>query len=144
MKTIKHFNSATRAFYVLPGKNSGRIPRRAQLLSVGYDEQERVAVSFAVNPEDEKTEERTFYLVAQGEHIPVEAGNVLYAGSARLPGRQEWHVFEIDSPEDKPRVTVSNSVRGDVHGMNVMVGSIAGGMHRPSMVTRPDGGVYIQ
>lgn len=143
MKRIRLQNAATRAYYVLPGKNSGQLPIRAQLLSVSYDEQERVAITFAVNPDSDKGHERTFYVIAQGERIPVHAGQLLYVGSARLPGRPEWHVFEVDSPEERDagkamRGSVSNINTGPVSGTSLMIGSMGGDL------VRHGGGVHIQ
>lgn len=143
MKRIRLQNAATRAFYVLPGKNSGHMPIRAQLLSVGYDEQERIAVTFAVNPDSDKGEERTFYAIAQGERVPVHAGELTYVGSARLPGRTEWHVFEVDSPEWRGtggvmRGSVANINTGPISGPSLQVGHLAGDL------VRHGSGVHLQ
>lgn len=143
MKKIRPYNSATRAYYVLAGRNSGHMPIKAQILSVGYDPQHQIAITFAVNPDAEKTSERTFYVVAQGERLPVGAGELLHIGTACLPGQEPWHVFEVDSPEDMTRPgmrrgtgTVVNEHSGPVSGLLAQIGSVRVGGVAP--------GVYVQ
>lgn len=145
MKTIKTFNSGSAEFSLGGGRGRHALPKRAQVLAVWADKLGIMSVTVAVNPNEEDSEERVFWVIQSGQRIPTGAGRVTHIGSATLRDFNLWHVFEIDSPEDGPRkaaglrgAAVVNQQSGPILGNLAQVGMVTGA------IRRSEGGVHIQ
>lgn len=134
MKRIRPFNTTLRETELSSGDNHVQLPRRAQILSVSYDARDALFLALIVDPDADRQEERRFYVVEHGSRVPHNVGALLHVGSAR----SHWtgmalHVFEVNSPEDTPRVgsargSVINQQNAPVHGgVSIQAHSILGG-----------------
>lgn len=144
MKTIKTSNTGTRGYFLTPGRNEKAMVRQGQVLCVTADAQGRIAVTLAENPESVAvTEERTFYLIGQADPIPTEEGTLTHLGSVVLRGAL-WHVFEVNSPEDRNRMKINRHVASPMVNRNEVSGPVHGVVQQVGVLHRRDAGVYIQ
>jgi len=146
VKRIRPFNCSIRELQLDIGDNRLTLPKRAQILTVAYDQDEILHLTVICDPDFLKDEERRFIVLTPGARVPHNAGALSYLGSPRRHGRAAFHVFEIDSPEDGPRLgtkrgaaSVIAQQNAPVSGVNMQVGQMLG--HAGGLATP---GVYVQ
>lgn len=151
MKRIRPSNQEIKNLALAPGRNAIRLPHKAQVLTVAYDENETLVITVIMDDERENFEDREFYVLSPGGRVPHAAGSITYLTSPRRIGRPAVHVFEIDSPEDGPPkvgstrgASVVNENSGNVAGLLFQAGSLVAPGAGVSTIRRPDRGVYVQ
>lgn len=131
---------------ILGHTNKVTTSRRAQVLGVHVDADGTLILSVAGNPDADRWDDRLFVVRTDALSLPHELGRPALVGGPIMCGDDVWYVFEIDSPEDGPRLGTKRGAasvivqqNAPVPGVSVQVGQMlghVGGLAGP--------GVYVQ